>query len=290
MTFIVYHAGCPDGAMAAAIFLRERGGEVRVLAPASYQKPLVEVFDIREEVDWVGLSGATVYVLDFSFSLEDMEHLVRRVGDGGRVIVLDHHKSAAERYANYVTPSNVRLLFDLEHSGAMLAWQHFYPNTPPPAIVAHVEDYDLWRHALPESRAVHAFLRMLDMDVAKYAALLNEGDAVHLARFVGSYILRANEQQAERLAEKPQVVAFRGLTALAACAPLHQDDVGSILAVKCESGVGICWYYRDGRYKVSLRSRSVGGREPFDCSALAKMYGGGGHRGAAAFSCDELPW
>jgi nanoRNase/pAp phosphatase (c-di-AMP/oligoRNAs hydrolase) len=51
----------------------------------------------------------------------------------------------------------------------------------------------------------------------------------------------------------------------------------------------VMWYWRNGKYKVSLRSRSVDGRESFDCSALAKQFGGGGHRGAASFHCEELP-
>ena len=31
-------------------------------------------------------------------------------------------------------------------------------------------------------------------------------------------------------------------------------------------------------------------REDVDCGAIAKSLGGGGHKGAAGFICDELPW
>ncbi len=37
------------------------------------------------------------------------------------------------------------------------------------------------------------------------------------------------------------------------------------------------------------KSPSCGPRA-FDCSAVAAVHGGGGHRGAASFTCVELPW
>jgi nanoRNase/pAp phosphatase (c-di-AMP/oligoRNAs hydrolase) len=31
-------------------------------------------------------------------------------------------------------------------------------------------------------------------------------------------------------------------------------------------------------------------RDDIDCGAIAKTYGGGGHKGAAGFQCDTLPF
>lgn len=42
----------------------------------------------------------------------------------------------------------------------------------------------------------------------------------------------------------------------------------------------------DRRWKVSLRSKDPA----VDCGAIAKTFGGGGHKGAAGFVCDVLPW
>lgn len=42
-----------------------------------------------------------------------------------------------------------------------------------------------------------------------------------------------------------------------------------------------------GRYwRVSLYST----KPEVDCGAIAKLLGGGGHRGAAGFICEKLPW
>ena len=43
---------------------------------------------------------------------------------------------------------------------------------------------------------------------------------------------------------------------------------------------------KDGRWRVSLYST----KEEVDCGAICKALGGGGHKGAAGFICDILPW
>ena len=44
-------------------------------------------------------------------------------------------------------------------------------------------------------------------------------------------------------------------------------------------------YIHDGKkFTVSLYSEKV------DVSGIAKMFGGGGHKGAAGFVCEHLPW
>ena len=43
---------------------------------------------------------------------------------------------------------------------------------------------------------------------------------------------------------------------------------------------------KDGRWKVSLYST----KPEIDCGAIAKAFDGGGHKGAAGFVCDKLPW
>lgn len=43
---------------------------------------------------------------------------------------------------------------------------------------------------------------------------------------------------------------------------------------------------KDGRWRVNLYST----KEEVDCGAICKALGGGGHKGAAGFICDELPW
>jgi oligoribonuclease NrnB/cAMP/cGMP phosphodiesterase (DHH superfamily) len=50
----------------------------------------------------------------------------------------------------------------------------------------------------------------------------------------------------------------------------------------------MCAYSRrsDGKWKVSLYTT----KDEIDCGAIAKHFGGGGHKGAAGFVCTKLPW
>jgi len=50
----------------------------------------------------------------------------------------------------------------------------------------------------------------------------------------------------------------------------------------------MCAYMQmaDGRWKVSLYST----KPDIDCGAICKAFGGGGHKGAAGFVCEKLPW
>ena len=131
---VLYHGSCPDGFCAAWVAHRALG-DVE-LHPAKYGEAPPNVM------------GRTVYVLDFSFPRAVLEDWHRRHAN---LVVLDHHKSVIKDLAGlpYVT-------LDVERSGARLTWDHFFPegNRALPALVAYVEDRDLWRWALPHTSAV----------------------------------------------------------------------------------------------------------------------------------------
>lgn len=65
-----------------------------------------------------------VYILDFSYSREVLEQIAAKAG---RLVVLDHHKSAQKELADLPYA-----FFDQSKSGALLAWEHFFPGERPP--------------------------------------------------------------------------------------------------------------------------------------------------------------
>ena len=72
-----------------------------------------------------------------------------------------------------------------------------------------------------------------------------------------------------------------GVTGLAVNTSVHMSEVGHELANK--SGTyGLIWYLgENNNVKCSLRSNG-----DYDVSAIAKCFGGGGHKNAAGFSVD----
>ena len=81
-----------------------------------------------------------VYILDFSYDRETMDHVFEKVS---KLVVIDHHETAKDNLngASYAK-------FDMAKSGALLAWEYFFPNIDPPLVCLFVDDYDLhtWKY------------------------------------------------------------------------------------------------------------------------------------------------
>ena len=62
--------------------------------------------------------------------------------------MIDHHASAAKDLDGWFNP-RFDSVFDMQKSGAMLAWDYFFPAQEAPEIVRYVQDRDIWTKALP---------------------------------------------------------------------------------------------------------------------------------------------
>jgi len=156
MITICYHANCPDGfgaAFAAWLVFGDRPGVQ--YCPVSYGMPVPHLPD--------GHGPHTVYILDFSWSRTVLESLAARE-DVESVTVIDHHETAQAELAgipwidiNFPAVGKLRALFDMERSGAVLAWIHFHDSIIP-ELIRYVQDRDLWTWRLVFSRAINAAL------------------------------------------------------------------------------------------------------------------------------------
>src|SRR5262249_41598557 len=53
--------------------------------------------------------------------------------------------------------------FDLNKSGARLAWEYFHPEKDTPELIEFIEDRDLWRWQIPRSKEFSAGFYALPM-------------------------------------------------------------------------------------------------------------------------------
>lgn len=101
---------------------------------------------------------------------------------GCRVIVLDHHKTALQRLGNEASlGENVVKVIDMERSGATIAFDYFKDKIFSPDVAVkhpsileefervrklflYIEDGDLWRWRLPNSKAFRSGLKDLDIE------------------------------------------------------------------------------------------------------------------------------
>jgi hypothetical protein len=272
-----YHGGCPDG-LGAAWAVRRAWGESGRYEPRGHDEglPLAE------------LRGATVAFVDMAPANGALRALVHVAA---HVLVLDHHVSSRDRLlADTALGADLRsgghhVRFDLEHSGAVLAWQHFHGEAPLPELLAYVEDQDLWRFELPRSREVNAAVASHPLRFEAWDRLA-ETPAAELAE-QGMPLLRAQQAEVERALTGAAPVWIGGLRLEAVNAVFHRAQIGHELAARAAHGSPAGAVFRVAGRRVDVSLYSIG---ELDVAALAARFGGGGHRNAAGFSVTLEAW
>lgn len=274
---VIYHGrGCADGyaaALAAWLFYE---GRAELLGLDHGQVNAVE--------ELPPLDGRAVYILDFAFGPELLRAIETRAA---KLVLLDHHKSAAEKLTGFACRCGV-VHFDLGKSGCRLAWEFFLPERELPALVRYVEDRDLWTWRYPESPAFLAALDMEPFDMERWAEIASFGEA-QLAGFMarGHAMDEKFTKLAADMAQGAEPVVFNGQRGLMVNAPsAFHSLVGEMLSKKSGTFALIWTGAPGGIVKVGLRSQ-----RGYDCIALAESMGGGGHPQACGFrmSAARLP-
>lgn len=274
MDLIIYHNGCPDGWTAAYI------------AKKRYPEAALMPRDHGLEPPYEEITGKDVLIVDFSFRTREQNIKASELAKSFRI--LDHHKTAEAELAGLDFAT-----FDMTRSGAGLAWDYLFGkdasseqfaerlNNPlRPWWVSYIEDQDLWRWALPDSKFVGQYLKVLPRTVESWDAMAKH-DTPETAALAGLGIERGTSYYVREIVGTRQLGIIEGLTVGVVNAPyVNCSEVGAELAK--ESEVGLSYFERgDGIIQFSLRS--VG---DVDVSAIAKRHGGGGHKNAAGF---QLP-
>jgi oligoribonuclease NrnB/cAMP/cGMP phosphodiesterase (DHH superfamily) len=295
---VIYHDPCLDGFTAAwAVQQRFPGAEY---IGANYGHPVPDV------------AGKHVLIVDFSYKRAELDALANSAAS---VVILDHHKSAVEDLAAFrceetfpglTTPEDVPsmlrdlaelgrppviAIFDMNRSGARMAWDFCHGNGAPeltatPWLVLLVEDRDLWQFNYGDAtRDFH--LRL----------------AVEPKTFEGWSVISAALPDGMGWRESPPVIEGAAMrryrdwlvAQIASRAEIRPIGMHVVPVVDCpydlasEVGHLLCAMHPDSNF-AAMRSHSVDGTSfslrssnGFDVSAVAVRFGGGGHAGAAGF-------
>lgn len=265
---VLYHADCDDGFTAAWIARKFLPPDTEFMA-VRYQEPFP-----------VDAAGRDVYILDFSYPLETMKKLL---AECRRLVVLDHHKTAKAALEEAVCYGETHVEFDVDRSGAMMTWDFFQKGTPPPTFVRYIQDRDLWENAMPDAPAVTAYIKSHTRTWENWDSLALElrhdsGLGMMRAVAIGGGILRARDRLVEEAVGRAFEMEIAGHRVLCCPSPILQSEIAGRLAE--DRIFGAVFYTKDDRTaEFSLRSKGA-----FDVSAIAKKFGGGGHRNAAGFT------
>jgi oligoribonuclease NrnB/cAMP/cGMP phosphodiesterase (DHH superfamily) len=271
---VIYHGpGCADGFTAAWVAWKKLAWRDATFVEAKYGDGPPDV------------AGKDVLIVDFSYPravLLDMHEKAKSLQ------VFDHHKSSAADLAGLDF-----CVFDMHRSGAAIAWDMLHQGERRPMLVELVQDRDLWRWKVFQSKALNAWLGVQERDFLhwEFVATQLEDDRTGYETTkrimlvdCGEAILKHIDAYVESTAKNAMTVRFQGIHGIPfinAPGMMASELIGK-LAEDAPFAVG--WFQRsDGKFQYSLRSRE------FDVSRVAERFGGGGHRQAAGFEHDLSP-
>lgn len=291
-TFVFYHTNCTDGTAAAYCAWRAFGNTATYRG-VQYRQSFPEGVE----------AGDNVYLLDFCYPVEVLEDLVKR---GVYITICDHHKTIEDtfKYLTATYPSQVRGVFDVEKSGAVLAWEMFFPIMPMPKLFKFIQDRDLWKGEFPLTEDIITGIRSIQ-DIDKFEVFDRlifdpsyKGRLDYETFVLDDLMFRGrilNEQRGLRIAKfadpkmkRYMLVDLHGYkTAIYNGEIDLSDTCNAILKNGTGIDIAISYFVTSDEEQVfttvfSLRSLSDGSN--VDVSAICKKYGGGGHHNAAAFS------
>lgn len=258
----IYHHACADGvagAWAVLEYFRGEGFAVD-LHPGIYGEEPPDV------------TNRDVILVDFSYK---RDVLLQMAEQARSILVIDHHKTAMQELVDL--PANIDLIFDLNRSGAMLAWHQFHAHRPPPVLFDHIQDHDLWRFALLGTREITAALYSYPLDPTTFGDFVFQGEG-RLLNEGRPLVRKKNTDVAAIIRDATRWLQIGDMRVPAANVPwMYASDVAGELAKGQPFAIT---YYDDatGR-RFSLRSTPAG----MDVARIAESFGGGGHERAAGF-------
>jgi hypothetical protein len=266
---VIYHKNCPDG-FAAAWAAWKKFGDAASYIAASYGDPIPD-----------GIAGKEVYVVDFSY---DSVRLPELESKARRLVVLDHHKGA-ELHVK-ATKEHV---FELSHSGAYLAWQYFHPGTKVPDFIEYLSDGDINIYTRPDARSLCAYICATPKDFESWSHVHEEmEDSTQRDKVIakGKMLESYRDFILEPAFNSIHFINLKGtiLPAINCVFPMDEKSHLIHLVYKKYPPVAMSYRYDEGEWKCSLRSNGS-----FDCTVLAKQFGGSGHPGSSGFAIKAEP-
>lgn len=268
---VIYHKDCLDGFGGAWVAWKKFGDKAEYIGE-KHGQPIEK--DIK---------GKDVYFIDFSYPKPQIDEIKK---DAASLTMIDHHISAKE-----IVLSAANHLYALDHSGATLAWQYFFPKKKTPKLLLHIEDVDLWRFKMKNTPEIIVSLGLYPFDFKvwnKLAKDMEDKDKYKKYLEDGKIILKYKKAIISKLVGKADDVILDGYKAKVVNSPIFGSEVGNQL-IKAGAQIGIIYSEESGVKKVSLRS----GSDKVDVSKVAGKYGGGGHKRASGFSIPrgkKEPW
>jgi len=285
-----YHSADLDGHCSGAI--------------VKYKYPECEMIGINygQEFPWDKIqSGEDVYMVDFTLQpFEQME----RLSTICELVWIDHHKTEVEEgEKRNFHPAGIRRV---GIGACALVWENLYPFIPVPDSVRLLAEYDVWNHSDYRTLSFQYGFRFFENTYPDNQKLwgpcFQSTSCVRVSEVctIGNTLLTYEKHQNAKFCK-----AYAFDTQLS-CTLGGHSEAKHFQAICCNKGftnskvfdsaydptrhdlmVTFCRLKAPAhKWTVSLYST----KDDVDCGQIARVFGGGGHKGAAGFQCEQLPF
>lgn len=256
-----------------------------------------------------GIIDKDVLIVDVAYKLDILKEIIRTAKS---VTFIDHHVSIRNDVLDFIEDElkeiqktkYVKIVYNEKMCGATLTWRFLFgPERKIPLFIKYVEDNDTgtWRYdkTIPFIFSLEANYKLIPTisNLEHWKTLLDKYTVFRMHN-EGVIIKKYHDNLVERNAKKYSLESFPSKKIFGQF-PDHFKKVGQYrVAVFCGMGCPsvtslgtklldvvdcdfvMIWSLNIDRkeYVVSMRSREV------DIGSIAKLFGGGGHRLAGAFS------
>jgi nanoRNase/pAp phosphatase (c-di-AMP/oligoRNAs hydrolase) len=281
---VIYHKNCPDGFMGLVICTKALK-KIEVIHDVPSANSISYEYNNRN-----------VIVIDVAYKPEIIYQLISKCKS---LLLIDHHVTF-HNVIRKIKDNKFTYVYDSNKSGCLLAWEYFYPKTKIPLAIQYISDDDTGTWKMKKTlQFVSALSVKYEIDkenVKKWFNLFRDEEAKKL-EVIGkvfleytNFLLKIKSKNFATMlfpsAEVLKKYPLLGKTPNVYNVTVHNGSCPNTTAIgkyilnktKCD----ICFIYSyhiiDDKYWISMRSTDV------DVSEIAKIFGGGGHKYAAAFS------
>lgn len=224
-------------------------------------------------------AGDKVFVVDFRFNEADMDWLNANT----ELYWIDHHKTSIDRAHETGFLASGGQSLEIGMAGCELTWKYLNESDLPGTVLL-LGRYDVWDHAddrvlpfqygmreyentLPESEIWES---LFNDDGRKVISIIESG------KVILAYQDKQNAMYAKGMAYEGSIDGLRAIIMNKAYANSKAFD--AVYDPK-KHDVMVLFGIKEDEYKYTLFSD----KDNIDVSAIAKKYGGGGHKWAAGF-------
>lgn len=272
----IYHSKDFDGVCSGAI-MKLRFPEIELIG-----------YDYGQPFTWEKVHGHEVIMADVSLPMKDMD----RLADAARELMwIDHHASAIKDFEENRPAAHIQAVLDSKYSACELCWRYFFPEKEIPLIVEYLGRYDRWDKS--DTEFFNSVLMPFQYGMrSEYSLDPNEfpsnnftqslTDKVEVKRIteIGRSILKYQaKQDAMVAAQRSFEGTVNGLPAIFCNGVPHNSQSFHSVYDPGRHKLMVAFHYDGKQFNISLYST----HDDVDCGAIAKLYGGGGHKGAAGF-------